>query len=653
MTLSLFPSDIVDSILFPTPRSTYDFDDFPDDLVWIPRSLDPKDVDRQDSVPCLLLTSPSARFFVFYLHSNAEDLGRCRQFCNVIRAQFQVHVLAVEYPGYGLCAGKANEETVLENSHLAFKFLREVLHWSLDEILVMGRSIGCGSAMSIASQHKVAGLILICPFISVRELFREFVGRVAEVIQERFPNLELMQRVSSPLLLVHGKLDTVVPWTHGQALYKACTARKRIIVPEKMHHNSNLLAEPSFFVLPMLQFFTLPDYSFEELDVPDWCYGRWLAGSTRSSPSGLLKTTDLFRGQPTSPLEGPGEVPPAEDATPGGTAGIAERRTPGAAALERRSSERPKEPGAPAEVPSALAWPPRQTRPATPPETPPSILNRNEGEGTPQSAARFDRESSVMTTPPPSPPPRERREGIPAHSPLFFGPSPELPPSKWSEEATIDLVEDRLERFLQMHMVQRAGNRDERTEEEDAMEEEVLIRAVLDEDESDSIVTEEVMACEDEDLANPPDDMGFHKVPQSRRGGPGNFVLVPGSGASAASAVAGGKGSGQPDCGSLLSCGAAGVAAATATDVPLRSTVAHRAPSPGFAIGEGAPGGGSAPCDGGWWLSPLRSGGFPNERSMGPSSQPHSPTAGAEQVSPVKFSAGMDPSHMSKILIRM
>mmetsp|Transcript_35670 Transcript_35670/g.90755 ORF Transcript_35670/g.90755 Transcript_35670/m.90755 type:complete len:604 (-) Transcript_35670:56-1867(-) len=603
MTLSLFPSDIVDSILFPTPRSTYDFDDFPDDLVWIPRSLDPKDVDRQDSVPCLLLTSPSARFFVFYLHSNAEDLGRCRQFCNIIRAQFQVHVLAVEYPGYGLCAGKANEETVLENAHLAFKFLREVLHWSLDEILVMGRSIGCGSALSIASKHKVAGLILICPFISVRELFREFVGRVAEVIQERFPNLELMQRVSSPLLLVHGKLDTVVPWTHGQALYKACTARKRIIVPEKMHHNSNLFAEPSFFVMPMLQFFTLPDYSFEELDVPDWCYGRWLAGSTRSSPSGLLKTTDLFRGQPTSPIEGPGELPPAEDATPGGKAGIAERRAPGDAALERRSSERPKEPGAPAEVPSALAWPPRQTGPATPPETPPSRLNRNEGEGTPRSVARFDREASVMTTPPPSPPPRERREGSLAHSPLFFGPSPELPPSTWSEDATIDLVE--------------------------------------------------VMACEDEDLANPPDDMGFHKVPQSRRGGPGNFVLVPGSGASAAAAAAGGKGSGQPDCGSLLSCGAAGVAAATATVVPLRSTVAHRAPSPGFAIGEGAPGGGSAPCDGGWWLSPLRSGGFPNERSMGSSSQPHSPTAVAEQVSPVKFSAGMDPSHMSKILIRM
>mmetsp|Transcript_9325 Transcript_9325/g.19269 ORF Transcript_9325/g.19269 Transcript_9325/m.19269 type:complete len:98 (-) Transcript_9325:30-323(-) len=39
-----------------------------------------------------------------------------------------------------------------------------------------------------------------------------------------------------------------------------------------MEHNSNLLADTSYLAVPMLQFFSLPDYSFEELRVPPWVY---------------------------------------------------------------------------------------------------------------------------------------------------------------------------------------------------------------------------------------------------------------------------------------------------------------------------------------------------------------------------------------------
>ena len=39
-----------------------------------------------------------------------QDLGRCRWFCLFLRDQFQVHVLAVEYPGYGVCPGTTSRE---------------------------------------------------------------------------------------------------------------------------------------------------------------------------------------------------------------------------------------------------------------------------------------------------------------------------------------------------------------------------------------------------------------------------------------------------------------------------------------------------------------------------------------------------------------
>lgn len=186
-----------------------------------------------------------------------------------------MHVLAVEYPGYGLCpGGQADGESVTENARVAFRFIREVLKWPLDGILVLGRSIGTGPALAVAAENCVYGLILISPFTSVQELCRDIIGPLAYLIDERFPNKERMTSVRSPLLLVHGRKDAVVPVTHGEKLYEVCRSRKRLVCPENMEHNTNLHIDASYFVLPMLQFYGLPDYSFEELEIPSWVYNK-------------------------------------------------------------------------------------------------------------------------------------------------------------------------------------------------------------------------------------------------------------------------------------------------------------------------------------------------------------------------------------------
>mmetsp|Transcript_77929 Transcript_77929/g.252231 ORF Transcript_77929/g.252231 Transcript_77929/m.252231 type:complete len:506 (+) Transcript_77929:177-1694(+) len=291
--------NLVNTLLFPTPQPSYGVDDFPEELIWVPKNMDPADASPEDCVPCIILSSPSARFFVLYLHSNAEDLGRCYTFCSMLRYQFQVHVLAVEYPGYGICPGEqANEETVTENAFVAFRFLHQVLQWPLDGIIVFGRSIGCGPALAVAAEHAVYGVILVCPFLSVRQLCRDFVGPLADLIDERFPNKDRVALLSSPLLLVHGKKDTVVPWTHGKTLYEVCKSRKRLVTPENMHHNTNLHSDASYFVLPMLQFFGLPDYDFNDMRVPAWAFDKRLSSRYHFNAAGgtACQSADVLRG---------------------------------------------------------------------------------------------------------------------------------------------------------------------------------------------------------------------------------------------------------------------------------------------------------------------------------------------------------------------
>jgi len=195
-----------------------------------------------------------------------------------MRDRFEVHVLAVEYPGYGICPGaKCDERGATESALTAFRFAREVLRWPLERILFLGRSIGTGPAITLAVEHAVKGLCLISPFLSVREVCRDVFGPFSYMIEERFPNKDHMPMIRSPCLVVHGQKDHTIPFRHGRELFETCRSRKRLVSPPEMDHNANLLLHSSDFVLPMLEFFSLPSQGLEEMQVPSWAFDKRLS----------------------------------------------------------------------------------------------------------------------------------------------------------------------------------------------------------------------------------------------------------------------------------------------------------------------------------------------------------------------------------------
>lgn len=56
-----------------------------------------------DFIPCMLLKYPRGSSKVFlYFHANAEDLGKALKFLTFVNIYMRMHVIAVEYPGYGV-----------------------------------------------------------------------------------------------------------------------------------------------------------------------------------------------------------------------------------------------------------------------------------------------------------------------------------------------------------------------------------------------------------------------------------------------------------------------------------------------------------------------------------------------------------------------
>lgn len=299
-------------VIFPCPAPSYTIDSFPGELIWVPRrtgysrgspcanagpepflagvgggggagtgepdaawsSFGGSSPSDDEAAPCLLLPYESARYLIIFFHSNAEDLGRCRWFLHFLRDQFQVHVLAVEYPGYGVCRGPPSRAGVLANASAALAFAMDALRLPLESIKIFGRSIGTGPAVYIAARHRVAGLILVTPFWSIRKLFQDRVGPLHYLVEEWFDNGNEIMQVRCPTMIIHGKRDIIIPCCHGEMVFKACTARKMFVNPHAMEHNTNLTTDTAFLIVPMFRFFALPDYSFQDLKVPIWAYDK-------------------------------------------------------------------------------------------------------------------------------------------------------------------------------------------------------------------------------------------------------------------------------------------------------------------------------------------------------------------------------------------
>jgi len=212
-----------------------------------------------DALPCLWFHSETSSNVLLYFHANAEDLGLIHDTVECLHEYFQVSVLAPEYPGYGLLKDgtKASEENCYRAALVALRHLVVDLGVRFSQIVLIGRSVGSGPALFLASKFPVAGVILINAFTSVSEVAKQYVGQKLSTMTfgSLFMNRRMIRHVVSPVLFIHGMLDSIVPMMHSARLFECCTSRKLLVTPSQMEHNSNLFDSPDFISVPTLRFF--------------------------------------------------------------------------------------------------------------------------------------------------------------------------------------------------------------------------------------------------------------------------------------------------------------------------------------------------------------------------------------------------------------
>ncbi|OYD97964.1 alpha/beta hydrolase [Nostoc sp. 'Peltigera membranacea cyanobiont' 210A] len=187
---------------------------------------------KDTNISATYLLNTQAKYTILYSHGNSEDLGDIKQILEKLHA-WGFSVFAFDYRGYGTSQGKPTESHAYEDINSAYNYLTQNLKIPPERIIVLGRSVGGGSAVNLAMHKPVAGLIIESSFISAFQVIVPF--RILPF--DKFPNLKNIKKVKCPILVIHGKADNIIPFTHGEKLFNAAKSPKLSLWVEEANHN--------------------------------------------------------------------------------------------------------------------------------------------------------------------------------------------------------------------------------------------------------------------------------------------------------------------------------------------------------------------------------------------------------------------------------
>jgi fermentation-respiration switch protein FrsA (DUF1100 family) len=189
----------------------------------------------REQVSAVYLPNSDAKFTILFSHGNAEDLSDSLSFLQMYRnAGFAV--FTYDYRGYGTSTGRPTESGVYQDVNAAYDYLTNQIKVPPDRVISMGRSVGCAPAIHLAATQPVAGLIAEAPFKSAFTV----LTRVPLLPWDKFNNLREIRKVHAPVLIIHGRNDEVVPFWHGQRVFKAANQPKAFIAIDGAGHNDVL-----------------------------------------------------------------------------------------------------------------------------------------------------------------------------------------------------------------------------------------------------------------------------------------------------------------------------------------------------------------------------------------------------------------------------
>jgi len=148
-------------------------------------------------------------------------------------------LLLVEYRGFGGNPGKPHEAGLYLDAEAGFRFLAAE-GVSPERVIAYGESLGTAVAVEMAARRTVAAVILESPFTSIADVAAShywYVPMTRWMVLDGYHAERRIDTVSSPVLMLHGAKDAIVPTRMGEELFAVANDPKQFWLAPEADHN--------------------------------------------------------------------------------------------------------------------------------------------------------------------------------------------------------------------------------------------------------------------------------------------------------------------------------------------------------------------------------------------------------------------------------
>lgn len=186
---------------------------------------------------------------ILVLHGKSGNISNRLTFLNYFSRKLGLSVFIIDYRGYGKSEGVPDEKGTYMDAEAAWKYLTAIKKIKPQDIIVFGRSLGGPVAAWLAGKVSPKALILESTFTSLTKLVAQLYPYlpVRRFFKYKYPTIDYLKRVNSPVLIIHSSEDDYVPYSHAMKLYSAAN-KPRQLLEIKGTHSANYIKSGEAYI---------------------------------------------------------------------------------------------------------------------------------------------------------------------------------------------------------------------------------------------------------------------------------------------------------------------------------------------------------------------------------------------------------------------
>lgn len=206
---------------------------------------------------------------VIHFHSNAQNMTAHFSYVDWLPAE-GFNVFVFDYRGYGRSGGTPTRRGLYEDCLAAIDYVKTRTDVDTNKLVVLGQSLGGANALFALGNNPDSGVKAVAidsAFFSYRSITRDKIAAIPilgwlkgplswmVIGNDHSPGCVIDRIAPTPLLLIHGTADTVIPYHHAEALFEAARDPKELWTIKDGQHTDALMEHGDLYRKRLINFY--------------------------------------------------------------------------------------------------------------------------------------------------------------------------------------------------------------------------------------------------------------------------------------------------------------------------------------------------------------------------------------------------------------